>query len=192
MKIYVLGIGAIGSNLTMNLAFDRRENELVIVDYDKVEARNYQFGTQQYIREQEGQSKVDALALNIYRATGRVLKTVNHKLTGESGLFGNESQLWIDCFDNYESRKATKDLAKWKDFDCLHVGFSPEMTFEIMWNEQYEVPSDTHSDFDICEAQGARSFIQYVSGLATNIIIEFLITGKKKNLVGNRFSIQEF
>jgi len=195
MIIYILGCGAIGSNIAMNLAFDRRDENLMLIDFDKVEPRNYQFGTQQYFREQVGARKVEALTMNIYRATGGVknIKFMEMKLWEKGGdscypAFSKDD-LVIDCFDNYESRELIRRLSQQKSFDCFHVGFSPSMTFEICWNEDYKTPDDTHSEFDICEAQGARSFIQYVSGLATNVINTYLEKGDKLSMVGRKFGI---
>jgi hypothetical protein len=63
------------------------------------------------------------------------------------------------------------------------------MTFEISWNETYKTPEDVHSNFDLCEAEGARSFIQSVAGTASNVILEYLKNGAKIELVGNRFKV---
>lgn len=171
----------------MNLAYDCRDVELELVDFDKVELRNFQFGTQQYFKEQEGNFKVEALMFNIYKATGLRARAYVIEL-GEDPLAYEEDALVVDCLDNFKGREHVKNVLSPKN--CLHVGFSPEMTFEIAWNENYEVPSeDVMGDFDICGAEGARSFIHYVSGLATNVIIDFLKTGKKIDMVGSKYSV---
>ncbi len=190
MKIYILGVGALGSNIAMNLAFDRRDDELILVDFDKIEARNYQFGTQQYFPEQNGLNKVEALQFNIYRfAKNTKVEIKNERFGDNSSCF--PSSLLIDCFDNYESREKARVFSELGKFNCLHIGFSPQMTFACEWNEDYRTYDDLKTDFDICEAEGARSFIQYVSGIATNIIIDYLKKGEKRSCVGNRYSIQE-
>lgn len=190
MKIYILGCGALGSNIAMNLAYDRRDDDLVLLDFDKVEPRNYQFGTQLYALEQRGRLKVDALSFNIWRATGRQPLIIGEKISTEFYDLP-EKGLMIDCFDNHDARLSAKTIAALHDYPCLHVGFSPLLTFSIEWNANYEAPSDYKQDFDICTAQGARSFVHYVSGLATLTAIEFLETGEKKEFMGNRFSVQE-
>ena len=189
MKIYILGVGAIASNIAINLAFDRREDELVLVDYDKVEPRNYQFGTQQYERGQLGQNKVEALQFKIYQATGKTVGVVNQmiKFKNDFLLTSTIPGLLIDCLDNYRAREIVREGSRLNHISCLHIGFSPQRTFAIEWNENYKTPTDIISDFDICQAPSARSFIQYVAGLATIVIIEFLTTGKKLEIVGNRF-----
>lgn len=187
MKLYILGCGALGSNIAMNLVFDRRDDEFILVDFDKVEVRNYQFGTQQYLREQQGQKKVIALQFNIYRFTGKKVEVEDKRIQDLDLL---KADFVIDCLDNYEARNYVKnEFDKKKSLPCLHVGFSPLMTFEICWNENYQVPDDIKTDFDICEAEGARAFIHYVSGLATNVILEYLKSGSKIELIGNKFNV---
>ena len=191
MKIYILGCGALGSNIAMNLAFDAKDHHLVLVDFDIIEARNYQFGTQQYTPSQICQKKVDALMLKIIMDTRRPfsdLSRLDKKLNIDKIEFEKDSLL-VDCLDNYTSRLFVKTEADRLGLECVHVGFSPAMTFEAGWNDNYSVPDDTLGSFDICEAQGARSFIQYVAGLATNIIVDFLKKGDKLELVGNRFNV---
>ena len=190
MKIYILGCGALGSNIAMNLAFDRRDDDLVLVDFDKVEPRNYQFGTQQYTEAQNGLSKVEALRFNIYQgARNNKVAGIDERVENINLETLNSAGLMVDCFDNYYARASVaSDL-----FSCerIHVGFSPLLTFEVMWNEVYEVPDDPKTDFDICEAQGARSFIQYVSGLASTAIIDYLDKGEKYGLLGNRYTVNK-
>ncbi len=58
-KVCVVGVGAIGSSIALNLARNGFER-LVLVDPDKVEEEN--LGTQEYTRDHLGMNKVDALA----------------------------------------------------------------------------------------------------------------------------------
>ncbi|MFA5398308.1 MAG: ThiF family adenylyltransferase [Methanogenium sp.] len=191
MKIFILGCGALGSNIAMNLAFDLKDHELILVDFDKVEARNYQFGTQQYLREQDGQKKVEALQLNIYKIAGN--KNVDYrdnKVQQWGFYFVEKGDLIIDCLDNYSAREYVRLTCRDMELDCIHIGFSPSMTFEVGWNDKgYKTQEDILGSFDLCEAEGARSFIQYVAGLATNCIIDFIKNQNKVELVGNKFGI---
>jgi len=193
MKIYILGCGALGSNLAMNLAFDARNYDLVLWDFDKVEARNYDFGTQQYLREQLNLPKTNALSLLVYRATGKLPVGINKKITDLNFHDFSEEpdSLVVDCLDNYEARHIVLETCKIQQVSCLHVGFSPKFTFEISWNENYTVPDDMKGSFDICQMPGARSFVQYVSGVASDVIVDYLATGKKRDFVGNKYSVKE-
>lgn len=194
-NVIIMGAGAIGSNLVTNLSADLKDKiSLVVCDYDTVEPRNYQAGTQAYFKEQNGKPKVSALALNIYRQFGVQIVPVNRKFE-ESGLgyfewnfplADNLNMLVIDCFDNFESRNLLSQFCAHRSLDCLHIGFSPQKSFEICWNKNYQVPDDANNEIEICEMVGARSFIMFVTGLAGIVVQEFLATGEKLNFVGNR------
>lgn len=202
-KILILGAGALGSNIAAHLVADFRDKiELTVLDFDKVEERNVQAGTQFFMPDQIGQNKVDALQYNIYKWFGKEIQTWNKKFGESFSTTANLAEtlslsnyyLIIDCFDNYNARGHIQ--ADWFDFDpktfsLLHCGFSPKMTFEISWAENYEVPEDSLKPVDICEMQGAASFIKMVTGLASSTIGDYLITGRKKYFVGNRFSFHE-
>ena len=183
-RILICGAGAIGSNLTANLASARVSDEICVLDYDKIELRNIEAGTQLYMRDQVSKLKVDALQYNIYRWLQSKIKIIIKKFNGYSD---GEYDLVVDCFDNYESRKLLQDWVRKNKIECLHVGFSSKMTFEIEWDEFYEVPEDDLGDFDVCEAMGARGFIQSVAGMASSVVLEYLESGDKLRLIGNRF-----
>jgi hypothetical protein len=208
-RVLILGAGALGSNLTANLASDfRNEVDITVLDFDKIEERNVQAGTQFYMPNQIGQFKVDALQYNIYQWFGKEIKTRNEQFSGHS-TFGDYN-LVIDCFDNQASRALIQKLWNGVEFvktkigkveleknnltdvfSLLHCGFSPKMTFEISWAENYEVPEDSKNPVDICEMQGAASFIKTVAGVAGTAVGSFLNEEKKRYFIGNRFSVRE-
>lgn len=188
MKILILGAGAIGSNLALNLSHDTNK-EIAVLDDDKIEPRNYQAGTQLYTREQVGKYKVDALALNIFIATGKRINPLNlHFGEGERFVKEGEYNLLVDCFDNHESRQLIAYYCKDHQISCLHVGFSDQFTFSIEWNKDYKAQTDIHG-FDICDADGASSFVKFVAGIASLNIQHYLKTNEKLDLIGNFKSV---
>lgn len=190
-KILICGLGAIGSSLGANLANDLRgKARLTLLDFDAVEKRNLVAG-QFYLPEQEGMPKPEALQLNLYRFFGVEADIINQKLEVGSNVYYSDYDLIIDCFDNYEARKILQTQYEIQKLNILHSGFSPKITFSILWAEGYEVPDDILSDFDLCDQPDARSFVQIVAGLTGITAIRFLETGEKKNFVGNRFAIRE-
>ena len=203
MKILVLGAGALGSWITANLAIDlRNKAQIYVLDFDKVEQRNWQVGTQFYRSEQRGMLKVDALAFNIYKWLGVKIDVIAVKLGPDSIVLQSgpkdseirsvwDVDLVVDTFDNSESRKMVRLECERRKLSCIHIGFSPQKTFEICWNENYDVPDDVSADFDICTAEGARSFIQYVAGFASSVIQSYLENKEKISYVGNGFSIKK-
>ena len=70
MKILIVGIGALGSNLASNLIADTVNNKkhvYTLLDYQTVEARNIQAFTQEYLPEQIGLPKLRAMRINLYQ-----------------------------------------------------------------------------------------------------------------------------
>lgn len=193
MKILIAGCGSIGSNLAVDLACDvRDQHEITLVDNGFVEERNVRVGNQQYFINQVGAAKVDALQFNLYRLWSRNATILHAKLSQETARniispFG----LVIDCLDNIEARSVTTEACRTFSTPCIHIGFSPKMTFSILWDEGYVPPEDAPQGFDVCELEGAASFIRLVASLGSLTIQEFLKTGKKKEFTGNKFIIRE-
>jgi hypothetical protein len=191
MKIIVLGCGAIGSNLSAYLVSDiRDDHEITVLDCDAVEERNIRAGTQFYTRDQIAIPKTEALQYNIYKHLNRTVKTYTTAI-----LFTNaerivkEFNLVIDCFDNHESRSAITEACK--GIPCVHVGFSPNFTWSVLWNDGYVPPEDAPKDFDICTLEGASSFVHMVSSIGSLVVQDFLATGKKREFVGNKLLVRE-
>ena len=123
-SIGIMGIGAIGSNLAALLAVDLRgEHEITILDKDRVEERNIQAGTQYFLPFQIGELKTEALQYRIYKDFSKEIEEViNEKVTQDNAReLVRGFDLIIDCFDNFEARKAIVEASV--DIDCLHLGF---------------------------------------------------------------------
>lgn len=197
MKILICGVGAIGSNLTSLLVPDLKgEHEITILDKDKVEERNVQAGTQFYMPDQIGMSKVEALQYNLYKWFEREITIDHHELLAGDAF---NYDLIVDCFDNYASRKLLQemyDTGSWLrneavPYELLHIGFSDQFTFAIEWADNYKVPSDIMSGFDICTQDGAASFVKMVASLASQTVQEYIRTGQKRELVGGKLFVRE-
>lgn len=67
LPVTVCGAGALGANITENLARSGFEN-LKVIDRDRIEERN--LSTQPYYRSDVGAFKAKILANNLYRALG--------------------------------------------------------------------------------------------------------------------------
>lgn len=188
MKILIAGAGALGSNIAKHISADLKgKHEISIVDFDKVEKRNVQAGTQFYMPDQIGLYKVDALQFNIYKSLQRKVTIYPQKI---QDLVTWDFDLIVDCFDNHEARKWLQDRYVFPlRADILHVGFSDQFTFAIEWADNYKVPDDITSGMDICEMEGASSFVNMVASLASLTAQEFINNKKKQEFLGNRFRI---
>jgi len=189
MKVIVFGVGALGSNLLSQLAISANDNEYVGVDYDVVEDRNLK--TQLFLRPHVGLKKVMALSVCINLKNERFkYKPYSKKIESFKDIalllselnvdVDSEDLLVVDCFDNIESRKLIQEYG-FKNL--LHVGFSPSLSTEVTWGEQYTTPVGFDDSVDICENELAHSFIQLSTSLACMVILNFFTSKTKENYI---------
>lgn len=185
-SILIAGAGAIGSNLTARLASDLKGYEITVLDKDVVEERNIAAGTQFYMPNQIGVPKVEALQFNIYKQFQKDISIFYGDIQKIIGSYPKQD-LIIDCVDNYNARNIIQ--TQYRDFaDLLHIGFSDQFTFAIEWAENYKVPSDITTGFDICEMEGASAFVNLVSSLGALVTEEYLNSKKKIEIIGSKFN----
>lgn len=189
MTFVIFGLGAVGSNLLLNLAKLYSSSEFIGVDYDKVEDRNV--ATQVYFQNQIGMPKVNAMQIILNLKVRKIKYTpMNTKILSPSdplieSIF--KDTLWVDCFDNSASRKLLEGV-----INCLHIGFSPTYTAEIIWGEAYTAPKDVDpKELDICEMLAAIPFVNYVVSMATFTIQNFIESGRRDQwLILNKYELR--
>jgi molybdopterin/thiamine biosynthesis adenylyltransferase len=174
LSVVVCGAGAIGANIVENLA---RQGFAHIrsIDFDRIEERN--LSTQPYYASDIGAFKAKILANSIYRALGVKVDARAEELTSANAakLLGGAA-LIVDAFDNSASRQAVKDYCDKAGVACLHVGLASEYG-EIIWNENYRVPSDAGQDD--CDYPLARNLVMMTVAVASEVIARFAATGEK-------------
>ncbi|MBO3460722.1 ThiF family adenylyltransferase [Aetokthonos hydrillicola Thurmond2011] len=175
-SVTICGAGALGANITENLArsgFDK----LTVIDRDRIEERN--LSTQPYYRSDVGAFKAKILANNLYRAIGTKVdaKTVELTSANTTRLLQN-SQLIIDVFDNSVARQAVKDYAEQSSIPCLHAGLSADYA-EVIWNDVYRVPSEVNDH--VCNYPLARTLVMLTVAVACEAIISFISTAQQRN-----------
>jgi hypothetical protein len=186
-----MGLGALGSNLLMQLIHIDPKAEFVGIDYDKVEDRN--IPTQAYLLPHIGMHKAQAMQIIIGMKSNNIkyrckIKKIKYEYdTVIMDYKDLQDVLIIDCFDNSESRRLLEGID-----NCLHIGFSPQYTAEIIWGKDYTTPNDIPEDQnDICDMDQAIPFINYIVSLAGLVIKEYLDTGKKNNFaIVDKFKIR--
>ncbi|BAY63127.1 UBA/THIF-type NAD/FAD binding protein [Calothrix brevissima NIES-22] len=174
--VTICGAGALGANITENLArsgFDK----LTVIDRDRIEERN--LSTQPYYRSDVGAFKAKILANNLYRAIGTKIDSKTKELTpANTSQLLKDSQLIIDAFDNSIARQAVKDYAAQCHIPCLHAGLSADYA-ELIWNDVYRVPSDVNDD--ICDYPLARNLVMLTVAVACEAAISFIATAEQRN-----------
>ncbi|MBD2094183.1 ThiF family adenylyltransferase [Trichocoleus sp. FACHB-591] len=174
--VTICGAGALGANLTENLAragFDT----LKVIDRDRIEERN--LSTQPYYRSDVGAFKAKILANNLYRAIGTKVEAETKELTATNVTqLLKESGLIVDVFDNSTSRQAVKDYSARTRTPCLHAGLATDYA-EVIWNDAYRVPSDVNDD--VCDYPLARNLVVLTVAVTCEAIVSFVATGEQRH-----------
>ncbi|NJM75534.1 MAG: ThiF family adenylyltransferase [Acaryochloridaceae cyanobacterium RU_4_10] len=174
--VTICGAGALGGNLTENLAragFGR----LKVIDCDRIEERN--LSTQPYYRSDIGAFKAKILANQLYRAIGTKVEAETKELTASNAdRLLKDSQAIVDLFDNSTSRQVVTAYAAQSGIACLHAGLSSDFA-EVIWNEVYRVPSDANDD--ICDYPLARNLVLLTVAVACEAIVSFVATGERRS-----------
>jgi molybdopterin-synthase adenylyltransferase len=174
--VTICGAGALGGNLTENLA-RAGFGKLKVIDCDRIEERN--LSTQPYYRSDIGAFKAKILANHLYRAIGTKVESETKELTATNAhQLLKESQLIVDVFDNSRSRQVVKDFAAQSGIPCLHVGLSADFA-EAIWNDCYRVPSDANDN--VCDYPLARNLVMLTVAVACEAIVSFLATGEQRS-----------
>jgi len=172
--VAVCGAGALGSNITENLARSGFGN-LRAIDRDRIEERN--LSTQPYYKSDVGAYKTKILTNGLYRALGTVVDGKAKELTAENcAQLLRDRQLVIDTFDNSVARQTVKDYCQGANLPCLHVGLSKDYA-EIIWSDRYRVPSPVNDD--VCDYPLARNLVLLAVAVACENVIHFVATGEQ-------------
>ncbi len=176
LAVTVCGAGALGANITENLARSGF-GKLRIIDSDHIEERN--LSTQPYYRSDVGAYKSKILSNALYRALGITVDGRSKELTSENAaqlLTG--SALVVDTFDNSIGRKAIKDYCEAANLPCLHVGLATDYA-EVIWNQVYRVPSPANDD--VCDYPLARNLVMLTVAVACEVIVTFAATKQQQS-----------
>lgn len=183
MKIKVYGIGALGSNLLVQLVKQFPDFEYEGIDFDKIEERNMR--TQAYFRDQINQPKAMAMRAILSRYVEKPKYTPKLTRIETKIPIPDEDTLALDCFDNVKSRELL--TFQGKDYNIIHLGFSPAYSAEFMWNKNYSVPGDVDARLgDICSMTDAVGFINMFVNLALINISDFIFKKVKKDFIVTR------
>lgn len=184
-NVVIGGIGAAGSNTFLHLLYANPALNYTVVDFDKVEGRNVDPGTQPYTKVDLNRPKTQALQRIALTLKNKRIETVNKKVTSakdiESLSKDPAKTLYIDAFDNAESRNLFLGMKK---RNVLHIGFSANLTGEAVWDGVFTAMGKANSDdaIDVCEMAIARPYIFALTSMAAIVIDRFLEKNEKVNL----------
>lgn len=171
--VTICGAGALGANLAETLARSGFR-KLRVIDRDRVEETN--LSTQPWSRGDIGGFKARILQNALYRALGTEIEAQATELTeANARKLLQGSALVVDCFDNSASRR----LLTQTGLETLHAGLSGDGCAEVIWNEQYRVPSDGQDH--VCDYPLARTLVLLTVAVTAELILQFLETGVREN-----------
>lgn len=174
--ITVCGAGALGANITENMARSGF-GKLVVIDRDRIEERN--LSTQPYYKTDVGAYKAKILTNTLYRALGVTVDGHSKELTAtNASQLLRHTSVVIDTFDNSVARQAVKDYCKEAQLPCLHVGLASDYS-EVIWNDIYRVPSPANDD--VCDYPLARNLVMLTVAVACEVIINFIASGQQQS-----------
>jgi hypothetical protein len=199
-NVILFGCGAAGANTLLNLIRDLPDVNYTLVDYDKVEERNYRVGTQPYLKSHLGKYKIQALQMICMMNANKRVGIINKKMENFQDIIDvvnsaspTSSPLIIDTFDKAEYRNLIGQIDKHFTIPTVHIGFSPLKTGSVIWNNMWTDITDLKKPVDICTLQGARSFIMSLTSIASIAIQEFYYNDIKTNLFfdSNYFNLKK-
>lgn len=176
VPVTVCGAGALGANLTENLA-RQGFGTITVIDRDRVEERN--LSTQPFYRSDIGAAKAKLLANALYRALGVAVTGKVEELTPANAVkLLTGASLIIDTFDNSIGRQAVKNVCAARGVPCLHIGLATGYA-EAVWNEEYRVPSASNDD--VCDYPLARNLVLLAVAAASELIVGWAATGERRS-----------
>lgn len=174
--VTICGAGALGANITENLARSGF-SKLVVIDRDRIEERN--LSTQPYYKTDIGAYKAKILTNSLYRALGTTIDGRSKELTTTNAAqLLRDTGIVIDTFDNSLSRQTLKDYCNTTKLPCLHVGLSSDYS-EVIWNNNYRVPSAVNDD--VCDYPLARNLVILTVAVACEVLINFIASGQQQS-----------
>jgi len=189
-NIVVCGIGAAGSNTLLHIIYAHPAMNFTVVDFDKVENRNIEPGTQPYSKIDLNRPKTQAMQRIASSLKNKKIEAKNIMITSSKDLTSLvkdvSKTLFIDAFDNAESRNIFLDMKK---AHVLHIGFSASLSGEAVWNEIFIPMEASKSDkaIDVCEMTIARAYIFSLTSMASLVINRFIEKGEKTNIYFDSF-----
>jgi molybdopterin/thiamine biosynthesis adenylyltransferase len=177
LSVVVCGAGALGANLIETLA-RQGFGKLTVIDKDRVEERN--LSTQPYGKAEIGGQKAKMLANTVYRAVGVSVEAKVAELTAANvGKLLTGAGVVVDVFDNAASRRVVADYSTENAIPCLHAGLSGDGYAEVLWNENYRVPSDTGAD--LCDYPLARNLVLLTVSVTAETLVRYAADGTRSN-----------
>ena len=177
--VTIVGAGALGSHLVQ---FARNwQVKLRVVDFDRVEPKN--LAAQFHAKQSYRKNKAQALASAMQFLWGTSLEAIPHRLTSENAkVVLGQSNLVIDCTDNFEARNLIQQTCILHGIPCLHGCLSADGLFaRMIWTENFVPDHEGQPGQATCEEGDRVAFYALVGAHLALTAKDFLDFGRKVN-----------
>lgn len=188
MNIAILGLGAIGSRVAIEVAralgnpfLSWSSNcHIDIVDSGKVELKNVY--NQVYLTRHIGQKKATIVQYMISDVSS-IETTAWHNHVDETNISRilRRSDLVIDCLDNANAKLVVAAECVLRNISCLHVGMNVGYG-GIRWNSLSYTVSDDDGAPDVCTSDLNPSLAQLVAAATISVILRYVFEQDRINL----------
>ena len=173
--VVIVGVGALGSHLA--LLARNWEQQLRLVDFDRVEQKNVQ--AQFHTRMGLGRNKAQALQQALQGLFGLKVESLPRRLeaTNVAQLLGG-TVLVIDCTDNAEARRLIQGYVREHGVPCLHGALSADGAFaRVIWDEHFVADEEDAPGEATCEGGEQLPFFAMAASVLAMAAQSFLAEG---------------
>lgn len=177
--ITIVGVGALGSHLVL-LSRNWKVN-VRVVDFDRVESKNTQ--SQFHTAMGQGKNKAKALQAAMQGMFKKQIQAMSSKLEDNNRIpLLSESDLIIDCTDNFKARTIIQDYCKEYRVDCLHGCLSAAGDLaRVVWSEHFVPDQEGEEGEATCEDGQNLPFHVLASAMIAQVVQRYLEEGKKQS-----------
>lgn len=185
--VTIVGVGALGSHLV--LLARNWPVHVRVVDFDRVEAKNIQ--SQFHTKMGQGKNKAKAIQQAMLGMFKWQIQAMSTKLTDNNQVpLFSESDLIIDCTDNYEARTLIKDYCDDIALPCLHGCLSADGQFaRIVWTEHFTPDMENEEGGATCEDGRNLAFHVQAAAMIAQVASKWMETEKRESWQITPFSV---
>jgi molybdopterin/thiamine biosynthesis adenylyltransferase len=177
--VTIVGMGALGSHLILfgrNLGVNFR-----VVDFDRVESKNVQ--SQFHTKMGQGKNKAKAIQAALQGMFGVKISALTSKLMDNNQVqLLSESDLIVDCTDNFKAREIIQEYCQDIALPCLHGCLSADgQMARIVWTEHFAPDKEDVEGDATCEDGQNLPFHAMAGAVMAKVVQAFLESGEKRS-----------
>ena len=152
-----------------------------VIDFDKIESKNIM--SQFHTKMGQGKNKAKALQVALQGMFGIKVSALTSKLMGNNRVqLLSESDLIIDCTDNFKARDIIQEWCRDMEVPCLHGCLSADGQFaRAVWTEDFRPDKEDVEGGATCEDGENLPFHAMVGAVMAEVVKAFLKDGTKRS-----------